>query len=70
MARTCPSSASAAASAMPRPGLRLRYEIKEAFAPYVGLSWSRDLGRTARLTREEGEDPETKSLVMGVRSAF
>jgi copper resistance protein B len=51
-------------------GLRLRYEIKEAFAPYVGLSWSRDLGRTARLTRDEGEDPETKSIVMGVRSAF
>jgi copper resistance protein B len=51
-------------------GLRLRYEIREAFAPYVGLSWSRDLGRTARLTREEGEDPETRSLVMGVRSAF
>jgi copper resistance protein B len=51
-------------------GLRLRYEIKEAFAPYVGLSWSSDLGRTARLTRAEGEDPETKSLVMGVRSAF
>ncbi|HEU0135106.1 MAG TPA: copper resistance protein B [Allosphingosinicella sp.] len=51
-------------------GLRLRYEIKEAFAPYVGLSWSRDLGRTARMTREEGEDPETKSVVMGVRSSF
>ncbi|HLL31481.1 MAG TPA: copper resistance protein B, partial [Allosphingosinicella sp.] len=51
-------------------GLRLRYEIREAFAPYVGLSWSRDLGRTARLTREEGEDPETRSVVMGVRSAF
>jgi copper resistance protein B len=51
-------------------GLRLRYEIREAFAPYLGLSWSRDLGRTADLTRAEGEDPETKSLVMGVRSAF
>jgi copper resistance protein B len=51
-------------------GLRLRYEIREAFAPYVGLSWSRDLGRTARMTREEGEDPETKSVVLGVRSAF
>ena len=51
-------------------GLRLRYEVKEAFAPYVGLSWSRDLGRTARLTREAGEDPDTKSLVMGVRSSF
>ncbi|HEX8625890.1 MAG TPA: copper resistance protein B [Allosphingosinicella sp.] len=51
-------------------GLRLRYEIREAFAPYVGLSWSRDLGRTGRMTREEAEDPETKSLVVGVRSAF
>lgn len=51
-------------------GLRLRYEIKEAFAPYLGLSWSRDLGRTARMTREVGEDPETRSVVIGVRSAF
>ena len=51
-------------------GLRLRYEIREAFAPYVGLSWSRDLGRTARMTREDGDDPETKSLVLGVRSSF
>jgi copper resistance protein B len=52
-------------------GLRLRYEFEEGkIAPYVGLSWARDLGRTARLTREEGDDPETKSLVMGIRSAF
>ena len=52
-------------------GLRLRYEFEDGrIAPYFGLSWSRDLGRTARLTRDEGEDPETKSLVMGVRSAF
>jgi copper resistance protein B len=51
-------------------GLRLRYEIREAFAPYVGVSWSRDLGRTARLDRAAGEDPETKSLVAGVRSSF
>lgn len=52
-------------------GLRLRYEFEDGkFAPYVGLSWSSDLGRTARMTREEGDDPETKSLVMGVRSSF
>jgi copper resistance protein B len=51
-------------------GLRLRYEIREAFAPYVGLSWSRDLGSTGRLTRAEGEDPETKSLLVGIRSSF
>jgi copper resistance protein B len=51
-------------------GLRLRYEIREAFAPYFGLSWSRDLGRTARLDRAAGEHPETKSLVLGIRSSF
>jgi copper resistance protein B len=51
-------------------GLRLRYEIDEAFAPYVGLSWERSLGRTARLERDAGEDPEARSLVLGVRSAF
>jgi copper resistance protein B len=51
-------------------GLRLRYEIRPAFAPYVGLSWARDLGRTARLDRAAGEDPETRSLVLGLRSEF
>ncbi|MEA3038017.1 MAG: copper resistance protein [Sphingomonadales bacterium] len=51
-------------------GLRLRYEVIDHFAPYVGLSWSRDLGRTARLTRAAGDDPETKSVVAGVHSEF
>jgi copper resistance protein B len=51
-------------------GLRLRYEVVKHLAPYVGLSWSRDLGRTARFDRAAGEDPETKSLVLGLRSAF
>jgi copper resistance protein B len=51
-------------------GLRLRYEIRPHLAPYVGASWSRDLGRTARLTRAAGDDPEAKSLVAGVRSEF
>ena len=51
-------------------GLRLRYERTEKFAPYVGLSWERSLGRTGRMEREAGDDPETKSLVFGVRSGF
>jgi copper resistance protein B len=52
-------------------GLRLRYELEDGrIAPYVGLSWSSDLGRTARLTRAEGEDPEARSLVLGLRSSF
>jgi copper resistance protein B len=51
-------------------GLRMRYEIIDHLAPYVGFSWSRDLGRTARFDRAAGEDPETKNIVLGLRSEF
>jgi copper resistance protein B len=51
-------------------GLRMRYEMIDHLAPYVGFSWSRDLGRTAGYDRAAGEDPETKSIVLGVRSEF
>jgi copper resistance protein B len=51
-------------------GLRLRYKAAEHLFPYVGVSWSRDLGRTARLTRAAGDNPETKSLVAGLHSEF
>ena len=34
--------------------LRLRYEIRRKFAPYVGIAWSRKFGNTARLTRASG----------------
>ncbi len=51
-------------------GLRLRYRIAEPFAPYVGLSWDRLLGRTARFAREAGDDVEATSLVIGLRSYF
>jgi copper resistance protein B len=51
-------------------GLRLRAKLAEHAWPYVGLSWSRDLGRTARLTRAAGDDPEATSLVIGIRSDF
>ena len=51
-------------------GLRLRYAQTEKFAPYVGLSWARSLGRTGRMERDAGDDPETKSVVLGVRSGF
>ena len=27
-------------------GLRLRYEIKREFAPYIGLEWSKNFGNT------------------------
>jgi copper resistance protein B len=51
-------------------GLRLRYEIKREFAPYVGVSWKKQLGDTADLAREEGHDTDDLRLVAGVRLWF
>lgn len=51
-------------------GLRLRYEIRREFAPYIGVSWDRQFGRTADYSRARGEDVEAKSLVFGVRAFF
>jgi copper resistance protein B len=48
-------------------GLRLRYEIRREFAPYVGVAWLRSLGKTADLMREAGEDTGVFQVVAGVR---
>ena len=51
-------------------GLRLRYEIRRQFAPYIGVSYLAQTGRTADFTRAEGKDPTTTSFVAGVRVWF
>ena len=51
-------------------GLRLRYEIKHEFAPYVGVSWDGKAGDTARYARAAGERVQGASLVLGIRAWF
>lgn len=51
-------------------GLRLRYEIRRRFAPYIGISWRRKFGDTADFAREAGEDRVRWSLLAGVRLWF
>ena len=51
-------------------GLRLRYEIRREFAPYVGVSWERSFGDTRRFARAKGEDTGGFSFVAGVRTWF
>jgi len=51
-------------------GLRLRYEFRREFAPYVGLNWSRVFGSTAALFRDEGRDPDDLQFVAGLRVWF
>jgi copper resistance protein B len=48
-------------------GLRLRYEIRREFAPYVGVEWSRASGATAQLLVNQGREREELSVVAGVR---
>ncbi len=51
-------------------GLRLRYEIRREFAPYIGIHWERKFGRTADLAREAREDLDEVSFVAGLRAWF
>lgn len=51
-------------------GLRLRYEVKRQFAPYVGISWLGATGRTADFDRLSGRDPSSFTVVGGLRLWF
>lgn len=50
--------------------LRLRYEIRREFAPYIGVTLERKVGRTADLTRAVGESVSATSFVAGVKLFF
>jgi copper resistance protein B len=51
-------------------GLRLRYEIVREYAPYIGLSWQKQFGRTADFSRAAGEDPDALVALAGLRLWF
>jgi len=51
-------------------GLRLRYEVRREFAPYVGVVWHREFGGTADFSRAAGDDIGGWRLAAGVRTWF
>lgn len=51
-------------------GLRLRYEIRREFAPYIGIEWGRSFGATADFARAREEDVEDTRFLAGVRFWF
>lgn len=51
-------------------GLRLRYEIRPEFAPYIGVFHEQSLGDTADFARAAGEDARDTRFVAGVRAWF
>jgi copper resistance protein B len=48
-------------------GARMRYEMRRELAPYVGLTWFRRTGASARLARKADEPIRDAGLVFGVR---
>ncbi|WP_309661686.1 copper resistance protein B [Sphingomonas sp.] len=51
-------------------GMRLRYDIRREFAPYVGVQYSCAFGDTRRFMRDAGEDPAGWSILTGIRAWF
>lgn len=50
--------------------LRLRYEIRREFAPYLGVDWDRALGSTVGLRRRAGGSAAEATILAGLRVWF
>lgn len=48
-------------------GIRLRYEIRREFAPYVGIEWAGKFGATADYAKAAGQDTGETRVVAGLR---
>ena len=51
-------------------GLRLRYEVKREFAPYIGINWNKMYGNTANFAKNAGSHVESSQIVAGIRAWF
>ena len=51
-------------------GLRLRYEFRREFAPYIGIDWERRFFGTADFARAAGEDVSKARVAFGLRTWF
>ncbi|MEO7157638.1 MAG: copper resistance protein B [Vicinamibacterales bacterium] len=51
-------------------GLRLRYEVRREFAPYLGVVWQQRFGGTADYARAAGQDVGGWRAAFGLRTWF
>lgn len=51
-------------------GVRLRYEFRRELAPYIGVEWHKQFGRTADYARNRGDDPDALVALVGLRIWF
>jgi copper resistance protein B len=48
-------------------GVRLRYEVRRKFGPYIGFAYNGKYGNTADYSRQAGESTRNSSFVFGLR---
>lgn len=51
-------------------GLRLRYDIRREFSPYIGVNFEKRFGQTADFARASGGEVDETSVVIGLRAWF
>jgi copper resistance protein B len=51
-------------------GLRLRYEFKREFAPYVGIEWANTFGSAADIIRAQGKKAQETRFIAGIHFWF
>ncbi|CNF47028.1 Copper resistance protein B precursor [Serratia liquefaciens] len=51
-------------------GLRLRYEVRREFAPYIGVSWDQRYGNSSDFAKNDGEKDSEFVFLAGVRVWF
>jgi copper resistance protein B len=69
-AQDVPESNLASGFSLAEIGLRLRYDIRREFAPYIGVNFETRFGRTRDLVRASGGEVDDMSIVMGLRAWF
>lgn len=51
-------------------GLRLRYDIRRSFSPYIGVEWHRPIGASSGVARRVGKGTWQSAFVVGLRTWF
>ncbi len=50
--------------------LRLAYEIRREFSPYIGVTWEAKHGKTKEIAKQEGESSDDTKFVVGFQAWF
>ena len=69
-AQDVPESSLGSGFSLAEIGLRLRYDIRREFSPYVGVNFEKRFGRTADLARASNAEVDEFGVVVGLRAWF